>query len=667
MIGSVGWSLKTRVIAMSTAILFICIAVASFAASQVLRSELVELVGQQQRSTVAVLADATQREVRSRLDALEQSAARLGAVESGDVGAIQRMVSGDQPAALMFNGGLFTTGSSGIVIAATSGATGRIGKDYRGQDAVAAALASGERQIMRLTPQASEGAPEIAMVVPVRTAQGRVAGVLVGVTDLAAPNFLDAIVSRPHGGAGGFFVVAPRQRMIITSTDRSRIFESLPPAGQNAIIDRIVAGHEGTVVLTNAHGVEVLNSGRHVPLAGWDIVASLPTREAFAPVRRMQQQLWATAAALLLLGAGLGTWLLRRELAPMQRAAQSLIRQSHSAQAAQALPVERHDEIGTLIDGVNHWLVVLRQREQDLRISDSALKAISEAVVITDPNGWVLSTNRAHEAITGYACADMVGRNCRVLQGPLTDADTVTQIRRAVATGGSFQGELLNYRKDGSSFWNELSIAPVLDDSGRVTHFIGVTRDVTLRRSAHDQMTQLAFIDALTQLPNRRLLDDRLALAIAASERSGLHGAVMFVDLDGFKTLNDSQGHAVGDLALVEVAQRLRTSVRATDTVARIGGDEFVVVLGGLASDAERAHALALDVAEKIRSSFELPGWQLPVSTTAVQGRCTVSVGVALFLGQTVGSGDILRRADAAMYRAKASSGNCVQFHQTVS
>lgn len=663
MIGSVGWSLKTRMIAMSTAILFTCIAVASLAASQVLRSELVELVGQQQRSTVTALADTAQREVRTRLDALEQSAARLGAVDSADVGAIQRLVSGDQSAGLMFNGGVFATGPSGIVIAATSGAKGRIGKDYRGQDAVATALASGATQIMRLTPQGREGAAEIAMAVPVRTTQG----VLVGVTDLAVPNFLDAIVSRPPGEAGGFFVVAPRQRLIITSTDKSRVLESLPPAGQNAVIDRIVAGYEGTVVLTNTRGVEVLNSGRHVPLVGWDIVASLPTREAYAPVRRMQQRLWATAAALLLLGAGLGAWLLRRELAPMQRAAQSLIRQSHSAQAAQALPVERHDEIGTLIEGVNHWLVILRQREQALRISDSALKAISEAVVITDPNGSVLSTNRAHEFITGYADADIVGRNCRVLQGPLTDADTVTQIRQAVARGGSFQGELLNYRKDGSSFWNELSVAPVLDESGCVTHFVGVTRDVTMRRSAQEQMAQLAFIDVLTQLPNRRLLDDRLAQAIAASERSALHGAVMFVDLDGFKPLNDTHGHAAGDLALVEVAQRLRASVRATDTVARIGGDEFVVVLGDLASDAERAHALALDVAEKMRSSLELPGWQLPDSATAAQRRCTVSVGVALFFGQTVGSGDILRRADAAMYRAKAAGGNAVQFHQAVS
>lgn len=667
MIGSLGWSLKTRVIVMSTAILFICIAVASLAASHALRGELVELVGQQQRLAVAVLADATQREVSNRRDTLEQSAARLGAAAPSDSAAIQRLLSADRPAAQMFNGGLFATGPSGVVIAATSGATARIGKDYGDQDAVAAALASGEPQIIRLNPQAREGAAEIAMAVPVRTAQGRVAGVLVGVTDLASPNFLDEIVSRPHGEGGGFFVVAPRQRLIITGTDRTRVLETLPPAGQNLAVDRIVADYEGTVVLTDKRGVEALHSRRHVPLAGWDIVASLPTREAFAPVRRMQQQLWATAAALLLLGAGLGAWLLRRELAPMQRAAQSLIRQSHSAQAAQSLPVERQDEIGTLIEGVNRWLVVLRQREQALRVSDSALKAISEAVVITDPNGSVLATNRAHEAITGYADADIVGRNCRVLQGPSTDADTVTRIRHAVATGGSFQGEVLNYRKDGGSFWNDLSIAPVLDDRGRVTHFVGVTRDVTLRRSAHEQMTQLAFIDVLTQLPNRRLLDDRLAQAIAASERSGLHGAVMFVDLDGFKPLNDTHGHAVGDLTLVEVAQRLRASVRATDTVARIGGDEFVVVLGDLAADAERAHALALDVAEKIRSSLDLPGWQLPDSATAVQRRCTVSVGAALFLGQTMVSDDILRRADAAMYRAKASGGNSVHFHQTVS
>lgn len=655
---------------MSTAILLVCIAIASLAASQVLRGELVELVGQQQRSTVAVLAATTTRELRIRLDALDLSAAKLASTGLLDAPAVQRSVDTESFAKLLFNQGLFVTGADGVVIAATPDAAHRIGKDSRGLDAVAAALVSGESQVGRPVPRSAQGSPEIAIAAPVRSANGQVVGVLVGMTDLAAPNFLDAIVSRPYGDTGGFFVVAPKQRLIITGTDKTRVLEPLPPAGQSAVIDRIVAGFEGTVVLTNPRGVEVLNSGRHVGLAGWDIVASLPTREAYAPVRRMQQQLWAATAALVVLGLALGTWLLRRELAPMQRAARALIRQSKNSQepnAVRALPVERHDEVGTLIAGFNHLLAALRQREQDLRLSDSALKAISEAVVITDPSGSVLSTNRAHESITGYSNSDMVGRNCRVLQGPLTDPEVVARIRKAVAAGSGFQGELLNCRKNGDSFWNELSIAPVHDDAGRLTHFVGVTRDVTLRRSAQDQMARLAFIDVLTQLPNRRLLDDRLTQAMAASERSGLYGAVMFVDLDGFKPLNDTHGHGMGDLVLVEVAQRLRASVRATDTVARIGGDEFVVVLGDLAADAQQAHALAQDMAEKIRASLELPGWQLPGSSAAGQRRCTVSVGVTLFLGQEMGSGDTLRRADAAMYRAKASGGNGVQFHQTKS
>lgn len=664
---SVWGSLKTRVIAMSMAILLVCIGTASLLASRVLREELVELVGQQQRSTVAVLAATTTRELRLRLDALEHSAAQVGSAGLPHVPSAQGLIAADRTGPTLFNRGLFLTGADGVVIAATPDAFPHLGKSHQNQVPIAAVLAGGEPQVGRLALSAQSGVPEIAMAVPVRTAQGQVIGALVGMTDLTAPNFLDAIVSRPYGETGGFLVVAPKQRLVITGTDKTRVLDPLPPEGQNAVIDRIVAGFDGTVVLTNPRGVEVLNSGQHVALAGWDIVVSLPTQEAFAPVRRMQQRLWVAAVTLLLLGAALGTWLLRRELAPMQRAAQALARQSRAVQHAQTLPVERHDEVGTLIAGFNQLLLALRQREHDLRLSDSALKAISEAVVITDPQGLVLSTNLAHETITGYTNEEMLGRNCRLLQGPLTDRDTVARMRQAVATGSSYLGELLNYRKDGATFWNELSIAPVHGETGCITHFVGVTRDVTQRRVSQEQMARLAFIDVLTQLPNRRLLDDRLAQAIAVSERSGLHGAVMFVDLDRLKPLNDAHGHNMGDLVLVEVAQRLSASVRATDTVARIGGDEFVVVLGELAADAQEAHALAMEVAEKIRGSLELPGAQLPASSAAEQRRCTVSVGVALFRGQTMGSGDPLSRADAAMYRAKAGGGNSVQFHQTES
>ncbi len=661
------WSLKARVITVSVAILLFSVGAASFTASRVLRDELVELVGQQQRSTVAVLAATTASEVRFRLAALEQTAARLALGELADIAAAQRSIETDRLALQLFNQGLFVTRTDGVAVASVPVAAGRLGQSFHDSDYVAAALDRGEPQVGRPGRLVPQGAPEVAMAVAIRSTSGRVIGVLAGVTDLARPNFLDAIVSRPYGNTGGFFVVAPGHRLIVTGTDKTRVFEALPAAGKSTAIDRIVAGHEGTLMLINARGEEVLNSGRHVAQAGWDVVASLPTREAFAPVRRMQRNLLGATAVLVLLCAALGTWLLRRELAPMHRAAQSLMRQAQGSQAPQPLVIERHDEIGTLIAGFNGLLDTLHQKEHDLRLSHSAFKAISEAVVMTGPDGAVIATNEAHELITGYLDSDMVGRNCRQLQGALTDADTVSQMHKAVASGAPFHGEVLNYRKDGSAFWNELSISPVHDIDGRLTHFVGVTRDITQRRSTQEQMARLAFIDVLTQLPNRRLLDDRLSQALAASERSGLYGAAMFVDLDRFKPLNDTHGHGMGDVVLVEVAHRLRDCVRATDTVARIGGDEFVVLLGDLAPDAPQALSLAMVVAEKIRSSLELPDVQPPVAGPAALHRCTVSVGVTLFRGQELHSGDTLRRADTAMYRAKQAGGNGVRFHSTES
>jgi len=658
-------SLKSRVLATAVAMVLLSVGAASFTADRVLRAELVELVGQQQRSTAAVLAATTASEVRTRLAALEQTAARLADTGLADTEAAQRLIETDGLTAPLFNKGLFVTRADGVAWASVPHTAGRLGLNHASNDAVAAALASGQSSVGRPALSPPDAAPELLMAAAIRAPTGAVIGVLAGVTDLARANFLDAAVGQRYGDTGGIYVVAPRHRLIVTGTDKSRILEPLPPAGANPAVDQIVAGHEGTLVFRNAHGVEALNSGRHVPAAGWDIVVSLPTHEAFAPVRRMHQNLWAATAALLLLCAALGTWLLRRELAPMQRAAQALSPGSPGALSPQPLAIERHDEIGTLIAGFNDVLQTLRQREQELRVSDSVLKAVSEAVVITGPDGTVISTNQAHETISGYSNDEMLGRNCRLLQGPLTDRDTVARMREAVATGHTFQGELINYRKDGSSFWNDLSIAPVHGDDGRLSHFVGITRDITVRRSTHEQMAHLAFIDALTQLPNRRLLDDRLAQALAASERSGLYGAVMYLDLDGFKPLNDTHGHGMGDLVLVEVAQRLRACVRATDTVARVGGDEFVVVVGDLASEAEQSRVLASAMAEKICEFMERPGWQLPAASPAVLQRCSVSVGVALFLGHQLRPEDTLRRADAAMYRAKHAGGNGVNFDST--
>jgi diguanylate cyclase (GGDEF)-like protein len=181
-----------------------------------------------------------------------------------------------------------------------------------------------------------------------------------------------------------------------------------------------------------------------------------------------------------------------------------------------------------------------------------------------------------------------------------------------------------------------------------------------------EQARQLAFHDSLTKLPNRRLLNDRLRQTMSASKRNGCYGALMFLDLDNFKPLNDTHGHGVGDLLLIEVANRLRASVRETDTVARFGGDEFVVMLGDLSASHAESVTQAQTVAEKIRlilsTSYRLPIAQPGKADTFVEHYCTVSIGVTLFINNNTSGDDIIKGADTAMYQAKESGRNAVRF-----
>jgi diguanylate cyclase (GGDEF)-like protein len=197
--------------------------------------------------------------------------------------------------------------------------------------------------------------------------------------------------------------------------------------------------------------------------------------------------------------------------------------------------------------------------------------------------------------------------------------------------------------------------------------FVTIYIDITERKNMEEQVRHLAFYDALTNLPNRRLLDDRLSLTMAASKRSGSYGALMFLDLDNFKPLNDAHGHVVGDLLLVEVAKRLKGCIRETDTVARFGGDEFVVMLNELNPDKAMSIRQAEVIAEKIRNRLADP-YLLSVrragqAATIVEHLCTVSIGVSLFINHEAAQDDILKWADAAMYQAKDAGRNLIRFY----
>jgi len=279
-------------------------------------------------------------------------------------------------------------------------------------------------------------------------------------------------------------------------------------------------------------------------------------------------------------------------------------------------------------------------------------------VMLTDAKVNILEVNPAFTRITGYAPEEIRGKNPHWLSSGRQDRVFYENMWRDVNDKGHWQGEIWNRRKSGEVYPEWLSINPVFNKSGVLTNYVGIFSDISERKEAEAQIHQLAFYDSLTDLPNRRLLMERLQQAFSVSTRNREHGAVLFLDLDNFKTLNDTKGHDIGDLLLGDVAKRLIQCVRDGDTVARLGGDEFVVVLESLSSDADEAAAQAESVAEKIRAMLNQP-YRLKESLH----HTTPSIGIVLFKGHQESLDDLLRHADTAMYQAKSAGRNTIRFY----
>ena len=268
--------------------------------------------------------------------------------------------------------------------------------------------------------------------------------------------------------------------------------------------------------------------------------------------------------------------------------------------------------------------------------------------------------------LTGYDRNELIGRNSQeILTSDQMDPTDRQVLWETILSGKVWRGDLLNRTKDGTEFHQSTMITPIRDATGEITHFFGVIRDISEHKRNEERIHALAFFDTLTQLPNRRLLNDRLRRAQAASKRDGRYAALMFLDLDNFKPLNDTHGHNVGDLLLIEVARRLTRCVRATDTVARFGGDEFVVLLDGLDANRQTSTEQAGQIAEKIRLSIAEP-YSLMVEAAGEAPRsivhhCAASIGVVLFTA-TDALDDVLEAADQAMYQAKQGGRNRVVF-----
>lgn len=305
-----------------------------------------------------------------------------------------------------------------------------------------------------------------------------------------------------------------------------------------------------------------------------------------------------------------------------------------------------------------------RATEQALINSEAQLRAVidgaQDAIVTMDETGHLVEFNPAAEHMFGYKREEVLGRPLAAVMIPpsLRKAHAMGH-QRFVATGEKHifdkRLEMTAMRADGSEFPVELTVTS-LKEKG-LPLVTGFLRDITNRKKAEEEIRNLAFFDVLTGLPNRRLLIDRLQQALTTSTRKGTHGAVLFIDLDNFKTINDVHGHDIGDILLIEVSRRLRTCVRAEDTVSRLGGDEFVVLLEDLSEDPEQVLAQAGAVSEKILEAINQP-----YLLQKIEHHNSSSIGISLFSGNQLSADELLKRADTAMYQAKAAGRNTLRF-----
>lgn len=351
--------------------------------------------------------------------------------------------------------------------------------------------------------------------------------------------------------------------------------------------------------------------------------------------------------------------MLRSFTRPVQRIQEVMTAMQHDGDLSRRVDIQGTDEIGrmanafnALADSLQKSVNQVKEGQEKLKLSAQVFVNSAEAIVITDVNNNIMQVNKAFVDITGYSSDEVIGKNPRVLQSGQQGADFYREMWGTLLTAGCWQGEIMDRRKNGEIYPKWLSIAVVRDEQGAVSNYIALFSDITERKASFDRIQYLAHYDALTHLPNRVLLDDHIDLILAGAKRNYTKLAILFLDLDRFKEVNDTRGHHVGDKLLQAVAERLKECVRESDTVARLGGDEFVILLSSI-SDEKDAATVAQKVIEQIGRPFMLGEYQANIGT---------SIGISLYPNHGTDKEALLKSADAAMYFAKEKGRNNFQF-----
>ena len=619
----------------------------------------------QQFQIVKNVATNLDEAVRLRISALGDAASLIGPDLMGNRIRLQGFLATRKPLERLFNAGMFVISGAGVELANTTNPDAREDNGNAEADFVRKVMTSGKPVVGKPVLDRSTGKPVINIAVPIRNDKNEIVGVLAGSSQVAGQDLLSEILPSKLRLEGDLHVISLSDGVFVSSTDPANVLQLEPAAGVNAVYDRYKQGYEGSGVAIDAQGVETLNSAKRVTSTGWLVFATLPTSTVFKPLDALQREIYKNAALASIIIAVLLWLFLHSQISPLGRSAKTIDAMTAGQEALRPLPLEGSKEIRLMLHSFNKLQHRIKEqqeslssREEQLRVAASVFEGTSEAIVICAADSRIISVNRAFCKMTGYAENELVGQTPNLLKSGQHTRGFYQEMWVTLQNTGQWQGEIWNRRKSGEIYPERMTISTLYDEAGNVLRYIAIAADIAASKKAENEINSLAFYDPLTDLPNRRLLLDRLRQAISSTARSAKHGALLFIDLDNFKTLNDTLGHDTGDQLLRQVAQRLANCVRDGDTVARLGGDEFVVMLRDLSGDALIAASQAEVVSEKVLALCSQP-YQL--------GGCahhsTTSIGIALFANQTESIDELMKRADLAMYQAKASGRNSLRFY----
>jgi PAS domain S-box-containing protein len=491
------WSLKSRLTVFTSVIFLFSIWSLALYASRMLHEEMEHLSGEQLFSTVSFMATEINDELETRLKSLEKTASEINASTLTNAASLQALLEQQQFLQTLFNAGVFATGTDGIAIADVPLSAGRIGVNFMDRSFISGQIKDGKPMIGRPMIGKKLGAPVFSISVPIRDIKGRVIGVLAGAINLNQPSFLDKLTDSHYGKTGGYVLVAPLYRLIVTATDKRLIMKPAAPPGADKLIDRFIQGYEGYGVLVNKLGEEMLSSAKRIPVAGWFVAATLPTAEAFAPIRKIQNQILLATIILTMFAGGLTWWMLRRLLSPLFATVATISTMTDTNQQPQPLAIVRNDEIGKLIGAFNRLLETLAQREKALSKSEEKYRCLfdnsRDALMILEPPSWTFSSGnqatinlfRASDEAEFLSHGPWDLSPVRQPNGRASAEMAIEMIETAMREDYCFF-EWTHRRIDGEEFYADVLLTRIIDDEKVIIQ--ASVRDITERKQVEDNL-----------------------------------------------------------------------------------------------------------------------------------------------------------------------------------